>query len=99
VNNIEQCVEDVVAIANGSHDCELAKKRVEQLFIRADVFARIHQAALVQRVHDHLTRPHFDAHGEAKDCLRDVIEWLDHRLKRDRVTASAAMRRSGSSSK
>jgi hypothetical protein len=27
-----------------------------------------------------------------------VIDWLDHRLKRDRVRASTAMRRSGSSS-
>jgi hypothetical protein len=27
-----------------------------------------------------------------------VIDWLDHRLKRDRVRASTAMRRSGSPS-
>ena len=76
-STIEACVIDVVAIAQQSHDFDQAKKRVEQLFADSQRLITKH-FAVAQRVRDQLVRLHNDASGNCKQCLDQVIEWLDH---------------------
>jgi hypothetical protein len=79
MENIEQCVQDVlvIAIAFGGHDLAEAKRRIEILFVGADDQAGGH-FALAQRLRDRLGLALNDSHRPAaKQFLLQLIGWLD----------------------
>ena len=76
MGRIQQCVKDVLLIANQSEDVGQAKKRIEQLFVESKAQHRRH-LAVVQRVRDQLDRAYNDAPADAQLCLDRVLDWLD----------------------
>jgi hypothetical protein len=89
ISTIEACVIDVVAIAQQSQDFDQAKKRIEQLFADSQGLIAKH-FAIAQRVRDQLVRPSNDASGNCKQCLDQVMQWLD----RDHLAGHQVIRRS-----
>mgnify|MGYP001236564631 CR=1 FL=1 len=73
---IQQCVKDVVSIANKTEDFGQAKARIEQLFVLSKLQRRGH-LAVAQRVRDQINRAYDDVPLDAQACLDRVIEWLD----------------------
>lgn len=74
MDRIQQCVKDVLHIANNSGDFDEAKKRIEQLFVQAEHRQHV---AVVQKVRDHLHRARDDATADGQDCLDRLLDWLD----------------------
>jgi hypothetical protein len=60
MGRIQQCVKDVLRIANKTEDFSQAKGRIEQLFVLAKASHRGH-LAVAQRVRDQLSRAYDDA--------------------------------------
>jgi len=82
MDEIEQCVHDIVAIATafGGHDLAEAKRRIEILFADADNHSGGH-AAVAQRLGDQLRSALGNTSSPAgKRSLNDIIAWLqrDH---------------------
>jgi len=77
MGRIQQCVRDVLHIANKSEDFGQTRKRIEQLF---DVSKAQHRGhlAVAQRVRDQIIPPN------AQPC---VLEWLDREHLRQRQQA------------
>jgi hypothetical protein len=75
MGRIQQCVGDVLLIANRFEDFSRAKKRVEQLFVEYKVSHRGH-LAVAQRVRDQLNRARNELPIDAQPCLDQVLEWL-----------------------
>lgn len=67
----QQCIKDVLNIANNSEDFEQAKTRVQQLF--AEGRSREY-LAVAQRVRDQLDRRYS---ADAQVCLDQIVNWLD----------------------
>jgi hypothetical protein len=86
VGGIQQCVKDVVFIANKTEDFDQAKARVEQLFVVSKAQRRGH-LAFAQRVRDQINRAYDDVPLDAQPCLDRVIEWLDRDHLRQRPQA------------
>jgi hypothetical protein len=76
MGRIQQCVNDVLHIANHSKDAGQAKKRIEQLFVVSKAQHRGH-VAVAQRVRDQINRAHNDVPLDVQLCLDRVLEWLD----------------------
>lgn len=76
MGRIQQCVKDVLYIANHSESSDQAKKRIEQLLAESKAQHRGH-LAVVQRVRDQLYRAYNDAPADAQVCLDRVLDWLD----------------------
>jgi hypothetical protein len=84
MGRIQQCVRDVLYIANKMEDFGQAKKRIEQLFVVSK--ARGH-LAVAQRVRDQINRAYDDVPPNAQPCLDRVLEWLDPEHLRQRQQA------------
>jgi hypothetical protein len=76
MGRIQQCVGDVLFIANRFEDFSRAKKRVEQLFVESKASHRGH-LAVAQRIRDQLNRARNELPIDAQPCLHQVLEWLD----------------------
>ena len=76
MGRIQQCVRDVLDIANKTEDCGQAKKCIEQLFVVSKAQRRGH-LAVAQRVRDQINRAYDDVPSSAQPCLDRVLEWLD----------------------
>ncbi len=76
MGKIQQCVSDVVSIANKTEDFGQAKKRIEQLFLASKAQHRGH-LAVAQRVRDQINRAYDDVPLDAQACLDRVLEWLN----------------------
>ncbi len=88
MGRIQQCVKDVLNIANGRQcvkdilvvadysKLEQAKKRIEQLFVESKAQHRGH-LAVVQRVRDQLDQAYNDATADAQLRLDQLFDWLD----------------------
>jgi hypothetical protein len=76
MGRIQQCVKDVLCIANQTKDFSQAKERIEQLFVVAKASHRGH-LAVAQRVRDHLSRAYDDIPLDAQRYIDRVLEWLD----------------------
>ena len=76
MGRIQQCVRDVLAIANKTEDFGQAKKRIEQLFVASKAQHRGH-LAVAQRVRDQINRAYDDVLLDAQPCVDRVLEWLD----------------------
>jgi hypothetical protein len=86
MGRIQQCVRDVLYIANKSEDFGQARKRIEQLF---DVSKAQHRGhlAVAQRVRDQINRAYDDVPPNAQPCLDRVLEWLNREHLRQRQQA------------
>lgn len=87
-SHIEACVVDVVGIAQQSQDFDQAKKRIEQLFADSQCLIAKHFAT-AQRIRDQLVGPTNSASGNCKQCLDQVMRWLD----RDHLAGHPNIRR------
>lgn len=76
MGRIEQCVRDVLAIANKTEDFGRAKKPIEQLFVASKGQNRGH-LAVAQRVRDQINHAYNDVLVNAQPCVDRVLEWLD----------------------
>jgi hypothetical protein len=76
VGRIQQCVRDVLAIANKTEDFGQARKRIEQLFV-ASKGQRGGHLAVAQRVRDQINKTYNDVLLHAQPCLDRVLQWLD----------------------
>jgi hypothetical protein len=76
MGRIQQCVKDVLSIANETEDFGQAKARVEQLFVVSKAQHRGH-LAVAQRVRDQINGAYNDVPLDAQPCLDQVLEWLD----------------------
>ena len=76
MGRIQQCVRDVLAIANKTEDFGQAKKRIEQLFVAFKGQHRGH-LAVAQRVRDQINQAYNDVLLDAQPCVDRVLEWLD----------------------
>jgi len=76
MGRIQQCVRDVLAIANKTEDFGEAKKRIEQLFVASKGQHRGH-LAVAQRVRDQINQAYNDVLLDAQPCVDRVLEWLD----------------------
>jgi hypothetical protein len=76
MGRIQQCVRDVLAIANKTEDFGQAKKRIEQLFVASKGQRRGH-LAVAQRVRDQINQAYNDVLLDAQPCVDRVLEWLD----------------------
>ena len=76
MGRIQQCVKDVLSIANKTEDFGQAKARVEQLFVVSKAQHRGH-LAVAQRVRDQINGAYNDVPLDAQPCLDQVPEWLD----------------------
>jgi len=83
MGRIQQCVRDVLYVANKTEDSGQAKKRIEQLFVVSKAQHRGH-LAVAQRVRDQINRAYNDVPLDAQPCLDQVLEWLDreHLMRR-----------------
>ena len=83
MGRIQQCVKDVVSIANKTEDFGQAKARIEQLFVVSKAQHRGH-LAVAQRIRDQINRAYNDVPLDAQPCLDQVLEWLvrDHLRQR-----------------
>ena len=83
MGGIQQCVKDVVSIANKAEDFGQAKARIEQLFVVSKAQHRGH-LAVAQRVRDQINWAYSDVPLDAQPCLDRVLEWLDreHLMRR-----------------
>jgi hypothetical protein len=80
MDKIEQCVSDVVAVANGARDHEQAKARIKELL--DDALGR--RFSVAQRLHDQLRAVYNDVETlSAKHFLDELIEWLAAKHLRD----------------
>jgi hypothetical protein len=86
MGRIQQCVRDVLHIANKTEDFGQAKKRIEQLFVASKAQHRGH-LAVAQRVRDQINRVNDDAPSNAQPCLERVLEWLDREHLQQRQQA------------
>ena len=86
MGRIQQCVRDVLYMANKSEDFGQARKRIEQLFDVAKAQHRGH-LAVAQRVRDQIDRAYDDVPPNAQPCLDQVVEWLDREYLRQRQQA------------
>ncbi len=80
MDKIEQCVSDVVAIANGARDHEQAKARIKELLDDA----KFQLFSTARRLRDQLRAGY--NHVEilsAKQFLDELIEWLEAKHLRD----------------
>ena len=83
MDKIEQCVSDVVAIANGSRDHEQAKARMKELLDDAK-FQLGQWFSTAQRLRDQLRAVYNDVETvSAKQFLDELIEWLQAKHLRD----------------
>jgi hypothetical protein len=91
-NKIETCVRDLVQIAEGSRNLEMAKALVENLL--DDAKFQHQQAAArfptAQQLRDALSPVYNALGGGAKQFIGDVIDWLrsEHLGRSDSGTAS-----------
>jgi 2-polyprenyl-6-methoxyphenol hydroxylase-like FAD-dependent oxidoreductase len=76
MGRVQQCVRDVLNIANKTEDFGQARKRIEQLFAVVKAQHRGH-LAVAQRVQDQINRAYHDFSPKAQPCLDRVLEWLD----------------------
>jgi hypothetical protein len=76
MGKIQQCVRDVLCIANKTEDFGQAKKRIEQLFAVSKAQHHGH-LAVAQRVRDQIKRASDDVPSNAQPCLDWVLDWLD----------------------
>ena len=80
MDKIEQCVSDVVAIANGARDHEQAKARIKELLDDA----KFHHFTVALRLRDQLRAVYNDVETlSAKQFLDELIEWLAAKHLRD----------------
>ena len=86
MGGIQQCVKDVVSIANKTEDFGQAKARIEQLFVVSKAQHRGH-LAVAQRIRDHINWAYNDVPLDAQPCLDQVLEWLDRDHLRQRPQA------------
>ena len=83
MDKIEQCVSDVVAIANGARDREQAKARINELLDNAK-FQLGQWFSRAQTLRDQLRALHNDVETvSAKQFLDELIEWLEAKHLRD----------------
>jgi hypothetical protein len=83
MDKIEQCVSDVIAIANGARDREQAKARMKELLDDAK-FQLGHWLSTAQRLRDQLRAVHNNVETvSAKQFLDELIEWLQAKHLRD----------------
>ena len=83
MGGIQQCVKDVLSIADKTEDFGQAKTRIEQLFVVSKAQNRRH-LAVAQRVRDQINRAYNDVPLGAQPCLDEVIKWLDRDYLRQR---------------
>ena len=83
MGRIQQCIRDVLYIANKTEDFGQAKKRIEQLFVVSKAQHRGH-LAVAQRVRDQINQAYADVPPNAQPCLDRVLEWV-----RSRTSAAA----------
>ena len=76
MGRIQQCVRDVLAIANKTEDFGRAKQRIELLFVASKGQHRGH-LAVAQRVRDQINQAYKDVLLDAQPCVDRVLEWLD----------------------
>ena len=86
VGRIQQCVRDVLYIANKTEDFGQAKKRIEQLFAASKAQHHGH-LAVAQRVRDQIKRASEDIPSDARPCLDRVLDWLDREHLQERQQA------------
>jgi hypothetical protein len=86
MGRIQQCVGDVLNIANKTEDFSQAKKRIEQLFVVSEAQHRGH-LAVAQRVRDQINRAYDDVPSNARPSLDRVFEWLDREHLQQRQQA------------
>jgi hypothetical protein len=77
MGRIQQCVRDVLHIANKTEDFGQAKEHIEQLFAVSKALHRGH-LAIAQRVRDQINEAYEDVPADAQRCLGRVLAWLDH---------------------
>jgi hypothetical protein len=94
MGGIQQCVKDVLSIADKTEDFGQAKTRIEQLFVVSKAQNRRH-LAVAQRVRDHINRAYNDVPLGARPCLDEVIEWLDRDYLRQRRQRSSLISHGG----
>ena len=83
MDKIEQCVSDVVAIANGARDHEQAKARIKELLDDAK-FQSGQRFSTAHRLRDQLRAVYNDVQTvSAKQFLDELIEWLQAKHLRD----------------
>jgi hypothetical protein len=83
MDKIEQCVSDVVAIANGARDHEQAKARIKELLDDAK-FQLGQRFSTAHRLRDQLRAVYNDVETvSAKQFLDELIEWLEAKHLRD----------------
>jgi hypothetical protein len=83
MDKIEQCVTDVVAIANGARDHEQAKARIKELLDDAK-FQLGQRFSTAHRLRDQLRAVYNDVETvSAKQFLDELIEWLEAKYLRD----------------
>jgi hypothetical protein len=87
MGGIQQCVKDVLSMANETQcvkdvlatdpsKFDQAKKRIEQLFAESKGQHRGH-LAVAQRVRDQLDQVYNDAPADSQLCLDQLFDWLD----------------------
>jgi hypothetical protein len=76
MGGIQQCVRDVLSIANKTEGFGQAKERIEQLFVVSKAQHRGH-LAVAQRVRDQIDRAYDHLPLDAQPCLDRVLEWLE----------------------
>ena len=76
MGRIQQCVRDVLAIANKTEDFGQAKMRIEQFFVGSKGQHRGY-LAVAQRVRDQINQAYNDVALDAQPCVDSVLEWLD----------------------
>jgi hypothetical protein len=86
MGKIQQCVRDVLCIANKTQDFAQAKKRIEQLFAVSKAQHHGH-LAVAQRVRDQINQASNDIPSDARPCLDRVLEWLDREHLQQRQQA------------
>ena len=82
MDKIEQCVSDVVAIANGARDHEQAKARIKELLDDAK-FQLGQRFSTAHRLRDQLRAVYNVETVSAKHFLDELIEWLEAKHLRD----------------
>jgi len=83
MDKIEQCVSDVVSIANGARDHEQAKARIKELLDDAK-FQLGQRFSTAHRLRDQLRAVYNDVETvSAKQFLDELIEWLEAKHLRD----------------
>ena len=82
MDKIEQCVTDVVAIANGARDHEQANARIKELLDDAK-FQFGQRFSTAHRLRDQLRAVYNVETVSAKHFLDELIEWLEAKHLRD----------------